>query len=84
LKFSDWTPKISQIFQIHYQELVNKFPSIFKTKILTAHCRNKNLLDLLTSSKIPGEPKYKPTNPENAGIVQTRAQNRKDRKHRKI
>jgi hypothetical protein len=76
LKFSDWTPKISQLFQIHYHELVNKFPAIFKTKILTAHCRNKNLLDLLTSSKIPGEPKYKPTTTEGARSPQTRRHKR--------
>jgi hypothetical protein len=71
LKFSDWTPKITELFQIHYHELVNRFPGIFKTKIIVAHCRNKNLLDLLTSSRIPGEPKYKPKNQEGARPPQT-------------
>jgi hypothetical protein len=58
LKFSDSTYKIASTFKMYYLELIKKFPTIFRTQLITAHCRNKNLTDILTSSQIPGQPAH--------------------------
>ena len=52
VQYSNFGKSASKIVSEHYEKLQEKLPKIFTSKLVCAYSRNKNLKDLLVSSKL--------------------------------
>lgn len=52
LKYSDNTGTIVNTFKTHHYNIQKQFKTVFRTPILNAHIRNKNITDILVSANL--------------------------------
>ena len=52
IPYNSISSRCSKIVKKHYSVLQEQFPGVFKQKMVTAYCKNKNLNDILVSSKL--------------------------------
>lgn len=52
IPYSSTATAVSKTVRKHYDELQAKFSKVFKSKLITAYCRNKNLKDSLVCSRL--------------------------------
>ena len=54
--YSGLATKASKIVRDHFLNLQEKLPDVFPEAMITAYKRNKNISDMLVSSKIKSDP----------------------------